>query len=76
MIFLKSKGIGLPCTGSISLLSKVQLAWHLKEIRSGGKKERMREREKERKRQKGRKGGRKEESGLRKVGDRNRGERV
>ena len=69
MIFLKSKGIQLPCTGSISLLSKMQLVWHLKEIRSGRKRERER-------REGGTEGGRKEENGVRKVGDRNQEERV
>lgn len=37
-ILLRSKCIGFPSTGFTSLLSKVQVVWHLKEVRSGRKK--------------------------------------
>lgn len=37
VILLKSKGIGLPSTGFTYPLSKVQVVWHLREVRSGRK---------------------------------------
>ena len=38
MISFKSKGMGLPCTASISPFSEVQVVWYLKEISSRRKK--------------------------------------
>lgn len=38
-ILLRSKDIGFPTTGFTFLLSKVQVVWHLKEVRSGRKAE-------------------------------------